>query len=71
MTWPFEACLLKHGSLAYLLKNAGSETHGLAVLLFHHAHMQVIKETVFVVLQPAIVLKIQSEADEMGEDPFA
>ena len=40
---------------AYLLQHAGSELHGLMVLLLQHIHVEVIQEVVPVIIHPALV----------------
>lgn len=39
----------------YLLQHAGSELHGLMVLLLQHVHVEVIQEVVPVIIHPALV----------------
>lgn len=40
---------------AYLLQHAGSELHGLMVLLLQHIHVEVIQEVVPVIIHPALI----------------
>lgn len=39
----------------YLLQHAGSELHGLMVLLLQHVHVEVIQEVVSVIIHPALI----------------
>lgn len=39
----------------YLLQHAGSELHGLMVLLLQHVHVEVIQKVVSVIIHPALV----------------
>lgn len=39
----------------YLLQHAGSELHGLMVLLLQHVHVEVVQEVVPVIIHPALV----------------
>lgn len=39
----------------YLLQHAGSELHGLMVLLLQHVHVEVIQEVVPVIIHPALI----------------
>lgn len=41
--------------VVYLLQHAGSELHGLMVLLLQHVHVEVIQEVVPVIIHPALV----------------
>lgn len=39
----------------YLLQHAGSELHGLTVLLLQHVHVEVVQEVVPVIIHPAFI----------------
>lgn len=39
----------------YLLQHAGSELHGLMVLLLQHVHVEVIQKVVPVIIHPALI----------------
>lgn len=41
--------------LRYLLEHAGSELHGLVMLLLEHVHVQIIQEIVSVIFHPSII----------------
>ncbi len=54
-TLPLHATHLCVCLCAYLLQHAGSELHGLMVLLLQHVHVEVIQEVVPVIIHPALV----------------